>query len=82
MKMSPYHEGIEDKEDGWSHQGRRAQEVGCVTQPQDAQQWPSSQQTAHRHSLIQPLAVAGADVDQLEIQAHITNRENESRFLM
>lgn len=69
-RLKSYHGGIEEDEDGGAHQSCGAQEVGSVGQTQDGHQGPASQQGAHGHGFIQPLAVTGADVDQLGGETH------------
>lgn len=61
-----HHGGIEEDKHCGAQESRGAQEVGGVGQPQERHEGSPRQQRAHRHGVIQPLAVIGADVDQLE----------------
>lgn len=64
--LNSYHAGVEEDENSWAQQSCGAQEERCVGHTQQCHKRPPGQQTAHRHSFAQPLAVTGADVDQLE----------------
>lgn len=66
FSLKSYHGGVEEDENSWAQQSCGAQEVRRVGQTQQCHKGPPGQQTAHRHSFAQPLAVTGADVDQLE----------------
>ena len=73
-----YHYRVEDDENGWPQHSSGAQEVGGVRQTQYPHQGPSCQQAAHWHRFIQPLAITGADVDQLGVEKFVQQTELKS----
>lgn len=75
LQLKSYHGWVEQDENSRPHQSSGAQKVRSVQQTQHSHKGPPRQQAAHRHCFIQPLAVTGADIDQLgrETAIYITN---------
>lgn len=61
-----HHGRIEEDKHGWAQESRGAQEVCGVGQTQERHKGSPCQQRADWGCFIQPLAIIGADVDQLE----------------
>lgn len=64
--MESHHGGIEKDKHGGAQESCGAQEICSVGQAQESHKGSPCQQRADWHGFIQPLAVIGADVDQLE----------------
>lgn len=77
--MESHHGGIEEDKHCWAQESRGAQEVSGVGQTQKCHKGSPCQQRADRRCFIQPLAITGADVDQLQGGGGVHSYTSEAR---
>lgn len=80
FQTESHHGGIKKDKHGGAQESCGAQEVCGVGQTQQCHKGSPCQQGADWHGFIQPLAVIGADVDQLEAGRVVHINTSEIQF--